>query len=159
MKKILIGIAALLVSISVFGQQRLLSYEDVNYLIRNNIAGADTFMISKGYTKLAAKPNDKVKKYLLIQPDQTKSEVTLRPDGRRVYISIETNVLEQYNLILNSISQYKTKSAELAPDVTSYDVKNLGNIYITISDSVPYNPIRRDYDIQIVPDKNIVAIY
>ena len=158
MKKILVTVALLTCSIFCFAQEKLLSYEDISYLIRNNIARADNFMTAKGYALAASKPKDKVKKYILKYSGNVQSEVTLRPDGRRLFVGIQTNILEQYNLLLNSISQYKTTTASIAPDVTSYMVKDLGNIYITISDSVPYNPLKKDYDIQIVPDKNIAAV-
>ncbi len=141
-----------------FAQQKLLSYEDITYLIQHNIAKADNFMTAKGYDVAPSKPKDRVKKYILKYKDNSQSEVTLRPDGRRLFIGIQTDILEQYNLLLNSISQYRSTASSPSPDVMAYVVKDLGNIYITISDSVPYDPLKKDYDIQVVPDKNIAAV-
>ena len=158
MKKTFLTFALIFSGLLSFAQEKLLSYEDISYLIHNNITKADNFMISKGYSVTLSKPKDKVKKYILKYKAETQNEVTLRPDGRRLFVGIQTNILEQYNLLLNSISQYKTTASNPSPDVQSYLVQDLGNIYITITDSVPYDPLKKDYDIQIVPDKNIVAV-
>lgn len=45
----------------------------------------------------------------------------------------------------------------MATDVQTYTVKNLGTIYITVNDTVPYNPLKREYDIHIVSDKHITT--
>jgi hypothetical protein len=45
----------------------------------------------------------------------------------------------------------------MAADVQTYTVKELGNNYITINDTMPYDPMRMDYDIQVVGDKHITA--
>lgn len=71
-------------------------------------------------------------------------------------MEIETNELEQYNLINNSISQYLNKSGSNG-DVQIYTVKDFGSIYITVNDTNPYNPLKRDYVMQIVADKNVTA--
>ena len=62
----------------------------------------------------------------------------------------------QYNLINNSISQYINKSSS-TPEVQTYTVKDLCSIYITVNDTMPYDPLKRDYDMQIVADKNVTA--
>ncbi len=80
----------------------------------------------------------------------------MRSDGKRLFIEIETNELNQYGLIRESIAQYLIKDS-MVVDVQSYSVKDLGNIYITVNDTVPYDPLRKDYDIQIVSDKHITA--
>ena len=33
-----------------FGQKHLLSYDDLRYLVTNNLQKTDTFMMAKGYT-------------------------------------------------------------------------------------------------------------
>ena len=42
-------------------------------------------------------------------------------------------------------------------DIQSYSVKELGNIYISVNESVPYDPLKKEYDIQVVGDKHITA--
>lgn len=158
MKKTWLTLALIFSGLLSFSQEKLLSYEDISYLIHNNITKADNFMASKGYNIAPSKPKDKVKKYVLKYKNNTQNEITLRPDGRRLFVGIQSNILEQYNLLLNSISQYKSTASSPSPDVQAYVVKDLGNIYITISDTVPYDPLKKDYDIHIVPDKNIAAV-
>jgi hypothetical protein len=80
----------------------------------------------------------------------------VRIDGRRLFLEIETNELQQYNLLYNSIADYLNKATSTA-DVQAYTVKDLGSIYVMVNDAVPYNPLRRVYDIQIVSDKAITA--
>ncbi|MDB4923846.1 hypothetical protein [Mucilaginibacter sp.] len=139
-----------------FSQKSLISYDDIKYLLNNNIHQADTFLIAKGYI-IAKKDNDtKNRKYALTLPGGTHNNISLRADGRRLFIEIETNELNQYNLIRESISQYLIKDG-MAADVQTYTVKELGNIYITINDTMPYDPMRKDYDIQVVGDKHITA--
>lgn len=157
MKKVLVTLGMLLISIFGYSQQKLLSYEDIKYLLHNNLAKNDTFLITKGYSLEQKDIKKNNRKYTLSMPGSTKSELQLRADGKRINISLETNSYEQYNLLLNSISQFRVKDGNIG-DVQTYDVKNLANIYITITDTVPYDAIKKDYDIEIVPYKNITAV-
>jgi dihydroorotate dehydrogenase len=157
MKKIFLTLLFSFIASISFAQQSLISYEDIKYLLHNNLNKADTFLVAKGYTLKDNKPNAKTKKYTLSQPQNTQNNIEMRSDGKKIFISLQTNVLEQYNLLLNSISQYKTTNSNMG-DVQVYQVKDLGTIYITVNDSAPYDPLKKDYDIQIVPDKNVTAI-
>ena len=125
-------------------------------MLHNNLDHADTFLVAKGYQVTKKDNGNKNRKYQLTLPGGTENNISVRSDGKRLFIEIETNEIDQYNLIRESISEYLNKDAMVA-DVQSYTVKDLGNIYITINDTVPYNPIRKDYDIQIVPDKHVMA--
>ncbi len=156
MKKILLSMLLLCITFTGFAQQHLISYEDIRYLLHNNLGKADTFLVAKGYALKDSKPSQKNRKYALSMPQNTQNNIEIRSDGKKIFISLQTNVIEQYNLLLNSISQYKTTNANVG-DVQVYQVKELGTIYITINDSAPYDPLKKDYDIQIVPDKNITA--
>jgi hypothetical protein len=153
MKKTCLTLLFSFIAYMSFAQQSLISYEDIKYLLHNNLNKADTFLVAKGYTK----PNAKTKKYTLSLPQNTQNNIEMRSDGKKIFISLQTNVLEQYNLLLNSISQYKTTNSNIG-DVQVYQIKDLGTIYITVNDSAPYDPLKKDYDIQIVPDKNVTAV-
>ncbi len=135
-------------------QQKLLSYEDLVYLITNNLQKGNDFMQSKGYAALKVKKAGNLKYRL--SSDGNSSEVEIRLDGRRVYIYIATDEILQVNLLNNSISPYIISKEDIA-GVVHYTVKDVGNIYIAVTDKVPYSPIRKDYDIRIVSDKNITA--
>lgn len=143
-------------AITCFGQSKLISYDDLSYLLHNNINKADTFFSAKGYELADKNMNKKTRKYALKIPGGTYANFNLRSDGRRIFIEIETNEPEQYNLIYNSISQYVNKQTSTA-EVQYFAVKDLGNIYIMSTESVPYNPLRRDYTIQVVSDKSITT--
>ena len=156
MKKLLFAAVLICCSSLCFGQKNLISYDDIQYLLQTNLNMADTFLVAKGY--LIGKKDNKTKnrQYSVTFRDGTYSNLDLRSDGRRLFIEIETNELDQYNLIRESISQYLTKDSQVV-DVQIYAVKDLGSIYITISDTTPYNPMKKDYDIHIVGDKSIIA--
>ncbi len=161
MKSLLLSALFLLYGNLCFGQKNLLSYDDIKYLLHNNLLQADTFLTAKGYL-IAKKDNkNKNRKYTLTTNTGTYSNVEVRSDGKRLFIEIETDELDQYNLIRESISQYVEKNTmgkdSLISDVQTYSVKELGNIYITVNDTVPYNPLRKDYDIHIVSDKRVTA--
>jgi hypothetical protein len=157
MKKLLLIIAILFCSgAACFAQSNLVSYDDLSYLLHNNINRADTFFISKGYTLAEKNIKKNTRKYTLSIPGGTYSNVNVRIDGRRLFLEIETNELQQYNLLYNSIADYLNKATSTA-DVQAYTVKDLGSIYVMVNDAVPYNPLRRVYDIQIVSDKAITA--
>ena len=141
---------------SGFSQKSLISYEDIKYLLNNNIHQADTFLTAKGYVITKKDNNTKNRKYALTFEVGTHNIISLRVDGRRLFIEIETNELNQYNLIRESISQYLIKDGMVA-DIQTYSVKELGNIYISINESVPYDPLKKEYDIQVVGDKHITA--
>ena len=157
MKKFLLT-AILLCFISFcYAQQRnLVSYDDMTYLLTNNINKADTFFLAKGYTLTDKNVNKKTRKYALQIAGGTYANFNLRNDGRRMFIEIETNEPDQYNLIYNSISQYVDKQSATA-DVQVFKVKDLGTIYIMVNDTTPYNPLRRTYTMQVVADKGITA--
>ena len=130
-----------------FGQKSLISYDDIRYLLQNNIHHADTFLTAKGYV-ITKKDNDtKNRKYSLTLPGGTHNNISLRADGKRLFIEIETNELNQYDLIRQSIAQYLLKDGMTA-DVQTYAVKDLGSIYITVNDAMPYDPLKKEYDIQ-----------
>jgi len=139
-----------------FSQKSLISYEDIKYLLNNNIHQADTFLTAKGYVIAKKDNNTKNRKYALTLNGGTHNIISLRVDGRRLFIEIETNELDQYNLIRESISQYLIKDGMVA-DIQTYSVKELGNIYISVNDPVPYDPLKKEYDIQVVGDKHITA--
>jgi hypothetical protein len=82
--------------------------------------------------------------------------VDMRIDGKRLFIEIITNEIEQYDLIHNSIAQYIKKDA-MNGDVQTYLVKDLGTIYITVNDTAPYDPLKKEYDIHVVAEKHITA--
>lgn len=155
MKKILLIISLCLGSFLCKAQQNLLSYDDFVFLINNNLQKGDDFMQSKGYTKVKTKKAGNLK-YHMALPGNSASDVEIRADGRRLYIYIATDELQQLNLVSNSIEPFLL-SKEDNSGVTNYKVKDLGNIYVMITDKVPYNPIKKDYDIRIVSDKQITA--
>ncbi len=143
-------------TIACFGQKSLISYDDIKYILHNDLNHADTFLVAKGYTLIKKDNNNKNRRYTLTLRGGTHNTIGVRSDGKRLFIEIETNEVDQYNMIRESIAQYISKDAMVA-DVQSFTVKELGNIYITINDTVPYDPLKKDYDIQIVSDKHITA--
>ena len=156
MKKLLFAAVLICCSYLCFGQKNLISYDDIQYLLHNNLNMADTFLVAKGYLIVKKDNKTKNRQYSVTFRDGTYSNLDLRSDGRRLFIEIETNELDQYNLIRESISQYLNKDSQVV-DVQIYAVKDLGSIYITISDTTPYNPMKKDYDIHIVGDKSVTA--
>lgn len=156
MKKLLLSIILTSSFCFCFGQKNLLSYEDLRYLLHNNLQKADTFLMAKGYTPTIKNTKKKTSEYTLSLKNGTHVTLSLRADGKKIFMELETNELAQYDLINNSISQYIHKSG-MTGDIQTYEVKNLGNIYISVNESVPYDPLKKDYVMQIVADKNIVA--
>lgn len=156
MKKVLLFVVLFISVTTCFGQSKLISYDDLGYLLRNNINKADTFFEAKGYSLVEKNINKKIRKYNIKLEDGIYANFNLRNDGKRMYVEIETNAPEQYNLIYNSISQYINKQTSTA-EMQTFDVKDLGSIYITTDDTTPYNPLRRTYTMQVVSDKSITA--
>jgi hypothetical protein len=138
-----------------FAQKNLLSYDDLKYLLINSLPKTDTFMMAKGYQVMSKNTKTNNRVYSSISGD-SHIDINVRQDGKRLMVEIETNVLLQYDLIHNSIAQYITKDAA-TPDVQTYVVKDLGTIYVTVTDTAPYDPLKREYDIHVVPDKKITA--
>jgi len=157
MKTLVLSIALIGLTRLCFGQSNLISYEDMKYILHNNLLHADTFLMSKGYTLKVKDDKKKTREYTLAIKGGTHVDLTLRADGKRLFIDLETNELGQYNLINNSISQYINKAGSTA-DVQTYVIKDLCSIYITVNDTMPYDPMKRDYDMQIVADKSVTAI-
>lgn len=155
MKKTFLTLSLLLLGMASFAQTHLISYEDLKFMLRNVISTDDTFLVSKGYH--LKKNNPKNKSYELNLAGGIHNNIEMRSDGKKIFIEIQTNAIEQYDMIRQSIASFKVNS-QAGPDTEAYQVKNLGNIYMIISDSTPYDPLKRDYDIQVVPDKNITAV-
>lgn len=126
-----------------FSQKSLISYEDIKYLLNNNIQQADTFLTAKGYLITKKDNNTKNRKHALTLNGDTHNVISLRVDGRRLFIEIETNELNQYNLVRESISQYLIKDGMVA-DIQTYSVKELGKVYINVNESVPYDPPKKN---------------
>src|SRR4051812_20442748 len=101
MKKLLLIAALCCTTFFCRAQQQLLSYDDMVYLVTNNLQKADDFMTAKGYTSknkkpIGAKTTGSIK-YALTIPGGTSSEVEIRADGKRVYIYIATDEIQQLN--------------------------------------------------------------
>lgn len=156
MRNVLLSIFFLSIPIWSFSQKSLISYDDIKYLINNNLTRADTFLVAKGYTIFKKDIKQSTRRYRLDFKGGTNSEIGIRQDGKKIFVEIMTNEIDQYNLIKESITQYLNKDV-LVGDVQSYNVKDLGTIYISISETEPYNPLRKDYNINIIPDKNITS--
>jgi len=154
MKKLFLLAALCCITVLSYAQQKFLSYEDIVYLETNNLHKIDDFMQSKGYTAIKTKKQGNLK--FMLKTGGNTSEIEIRTDGRRVYIYIATDEIQQLTLLNNSIQPY-LQGTEEESGITIYKVKDLGSIYITSNDKVPYSPIKRDYDIRIVSDKNITA--
>jgi archaellum component FlaF (FlaF/FlaG flagellin family) len=155
MKKLLLAFCFTCTATLCFGQKHLLSYDDIKFLLINNLQKADTFMMAKEYLSTGKNNNTKNRSYKS-ETGSSHIDVDIRLDGKRLFIEIQTNVLEQYDLIHSSIAQYVSKDA-VSADVQTYVVKDLGTIYITVNDTAPYDPLKREYDIHIVSDKHITA--
>ncbi|MES2808963.1 MAG: hypothetical protein V4619_10085 [Bacteroidota bacterium] len=154
MKKIILSILFTGIALIGYGQSNLISYEDIKFLLHNNLGQADTFIVAKGYTTMKKDDKKKTATYKVNISGGTFVSLGIRADGRRIFLELETNDANQYNLINNSISQYLNTEASIG-DVQTYTIKNLCNIYITANDSRPYNPLKRTYLMQIVSDKNV----
>ena len=155
MKALTLLFALIISGTCCFAQKNLLSYEDLKYLLINSLPKTDTFMMAKGYVIKVKNTKTNNRIYSSVSGD-SHVDINVRQDGKRLLVEIETNVSSQYDLIYNSISQYVTKDA-MSPDVQTYVVKDMGTIYITVTDTSPYDPLKREYDIHIVPDKRITA--
>jgi hypothetical protein len=158
MKTIILFMSFFCLSTLSYGQKQLISYEDLKYLIENNLGKADTFLVSKGYTITQINAKKKTRKYAASLQGGTKSQLELRADGRKVFVELETNDISQYNMIHNSIGAFLVTNTSYGDDIQAYNIKDLGTIYISISDTVPYSPIRKDYDIHLVAEKGITAL-
>ena len=155
MKKELLLLLSMFFVLNCLGQKHLLSYDDLKFIITNSLQKTDTFMMAKGYTITIKNTRTNNRTYSSLSSD-LHIDVNVRQDGKRLLIEIETNVLSQYDLIHNSIAQYLNKESTTV-DVQTYVVKDLGTIYITVTDTAPYDPLKREYDIHLVPDKRITA--
>ena len=155
MKKGCLLVIAFFSVIHCFGQKQLLSYDDVKFILINSLQKTDTFMMAKGYTVSIKNTRTNNRTYSSLSGD-LHIDINVRQDGKRLLIEMETNVLSQYDMIHNSIAPYLNKASSNA-DVQTFVVKDLGTIYITVTDTAPYDPLKREYDITFVPDKRITA--
>jgi hypothetical protein len=156
MKKLILSLLLTCAACVCFGQKSLISYEDLQFLLHNNLAQADTFLTAKGYSTTSKNVKTKNRTYRLNIKGGTFVSLTIRADGRKQFMELETNELTQYTLINNSISQYLNTEGSIG-DIQTYVIKNLCSIYITVTDAFPYDPLKRVYVMQIVPDKGVTA--
>jgi hypothetical protein len=139
-----------------YAQKQYLSYEDLKYMIENNLGKTDTFLVAKGYTITKMDKKKNTRTFSIKFAGGTKSEVSLRADGKKIYVEIDSNEPSQYNMINNSVGAFVIKTAT-EQDITTLIVKDLGTLYIRVSDPVPYDPIRKDVDIHLVADRSITS--
>ena len=156
MEKALFCLPLLFFSVLGFSQSKFISYEDIKLILRNNLQQVDTFLMAKGYTIKLKNDKTKNREYTLPVNGGAYVNLTIRVDGKKLFMELETNELQQYDLINNSISQYLNKAGS-SDFVQTYAIKDLCSIYITVTDTTPYDPMKRDYDMQIIPDKNVSA--
>jgi hypothetical protein len=153
MKKILLTLILMLSVTLCFAQRGLVSYEDIKFMLHNNLQQVDTFLTIKGYIPVKKDNTTKIRQYTITAPGDTHTDINVRLDGKRMFIEIQTNQISQYNAIHDSIIQFLDKNS-MAAGVQTYGVKGLGSIYITVEDNTG-DPLKKDYDIQIAGDKHI----
>jgi uncharacterized protein (DUF342 family) len=154
MKKITLFIPLIFLATLCFGQKGAISYEDIKFILRNNLMQDDTFLNIKGYVTVKKDNDTKNRQYTISGLSDTYTKLNLRLDGKRMYIELETNQPGQFALIHDSIVQFLDKNAG-TPGIQTYVVKDLGTIYVTSEEAPDGNPLKRDYDIQIAGDKHI----
>ena len=105
MKNLVLAVLLTCSTCVCFGQKNLISYEDLKYILHNNLQKADTFLMAKGYTLALKNTKTNNRVYTLPIKGGTHINVSLRADGKRLFMELETNAMEQYDLLNNSISQ------------------------------------------------------
>ncbi len=155
MKNLLITLILSCLAYVGFAQGKLISYEEVNLMLHNNINRNDSLLLGKGYTQKAKNEKKKTREYTLATNRGTFVNVALRADGRRMFIELETNDNQQFDVLISSIKQYPYKRDDVG-DMEVYVLKDLGSIYITSNDNTP-DPLKKYHLIQIAPDKNVMA--
>lgn len=157
MKSFILFLSFFCIASVSYAQKELISYEDMKYLVENNLDKGTEFLESKGYTTTKKNDKKKTRVYKVTFKANTESEITMRADGRKIFLEIETNNISQYAMIYNSISPYLASSgAGLETQV--FNVKELGTIYILSRDGVPYGPLNKYYDIHLTAEKGITAL-
>ena len=157
MKKAVLIVVMICSSMICFAQSNLLSFEDIKYVLHNDLDHVDTFLVAKGYKIKSKSIKKKYNEYTMPIKGGTFVNVNVRADGKRMFVDMETTELGQYDLIVNSILQFPNKSSVIAGDIQTYTIKGECTAYITVNDVAPYNPLRKDYDIQFIADKNVTA--
>lgn len=155
MKKSLITIILLCIAYAGFAQGKLISYEEVQFMLHNNINRNDSLLLGKGYTQKARNEKKKTREYTLATNRGTYVNLSLRADGRRMFMELETNDNQQFDVLTSSITQYPYKKEHIG-DIEVYTIKDVGSIYITSNDNSP-DPLKKYHLIQIAPDKNVMA--
>lgn len=156
MKKLLLILLFSCPLFNCFAQGKLVSYEEIQYMLHNNINLDDSLLLAKGYTQKAKNEKKKTREYTLATNRGTFIRLSLRVDGRRLFMELETNDLQQHDVLMNSITQYPYKKENIG-DMELYTLKDLGSIYITSTENIPYDPLKKNYLMQIVPDKSVMA--
>lgn len=137
-------------------QKSLISCEDIKFLLHNNLQQADTFLMAKGYTLKLKNAKTGNREYTMAIKGGTHINIAMRSDGKKIFMELETTAMEQYDLIKNSVSQFIYKES-MVSDMQVLEIKGICNIYITATDSRPYDPLKQDYIMQIIPDKSVTA--
>ena len=156
MKKILITAIFSCLTYVGFAQGKLISYEEIQFMLHNNINRDDSLLLGKGYTQKSKNEKKRTREYTLATNRGTYINLTMRADGRRLFMELATNDIQQHDVLMSSIGQYPHKT-ETMGDMEIYILKDLGSIYITQTENVPYDPMKKNYLIQIAPDKNVMA--
>ncbi len=156
MKKILITAILSCLTYVGFAQGKLISYEEIQFMLHNNINRDDSLLLSKGYTQKSKNEKKRTREYTLATNRGTFINLTLRADGRRLFMELSTNDIQQHDVLMSSIGQYPHKK-ETMGDMDIYVLKDLGSIYVTQTENVPYDPMKKNYLIQIAPEKNVMA--
>ena len=156
MKKILITAIISCLAYTGFAQGKLISYEEIQFMLHNNINRDDSLLLGKGYTQKSKNEKKRTREYTLATNRGTYINLTMRADGRRLFMELATNDIQQHDVLMSSIGQYPHKT-ETMGDMDIYILKDLGSIYITQTENVPYDPMKKNYLIQIAPEKNVMA--
>ncbi|MGY3212891.1 hypothetical protein [Mucilaginibacter sp. HD30] len=156
MKKTLFTTIFMCLTYAVFAQGKLISYEEIQFMLHNNINRDDSLLLGKGYIQKSKNEKKKTREYTLATNRGTYINLTMRADGRRLFMELATNDIQQHDVLMSSIGQYPHKT-ETMGDMNIYVLKDVGSIYITQTENVPYDPMKKNYVIQIAPDKNVMA--
>ena len=92
MKKILITAIFSCLTYVGFAQGKLISYEEIQFMLHNNINRDDSLLLGKGYTQKSKNEKKRTREYTLGTNRGTFINLTLRADGRRLFMELATMI-------------------------------------------------------------------
>lgn len=126
-------------------QTKILSYQDLQYIIQSNPAAVAIFMQQKGFYPQPAFSNDEAR-FFILYADADYTDISIKPSTKHGFIHLSTTHFPQVEEIQKALTTYPSKNSRGAK---IYRVKDKAVSNVSLKEDEPKDKANKIYTIEL----------